>query len=151
MVDDAEQTGTAGPPIPSFDSDAERTGTKSGPGYYPVMKEESDCKGPPIPTDDPHRPPHSVLLPTKVPMIEIDGEMLIVLEQPIFTKIKDANNPFTNLQDSKMKKHIDLINKQILKNGKSNLKPINGVFPIDHIIFFKIPVDEDDDDDCELE
>jgi len=84
-------------------------------------------------------------LPTVVPMIEIDGEMLIVLEQPIFTKVADAHaqHPFSNLQDKRSMQYMAKVHDEIKKMRIDQPNPINGVFPID-VIFFQFPIEDED-------
>lgn len=90
-------------------------------------------------------------LPKDIPLIEVDGEMLIKLDEPIFTKKKKVQ-PFFNFSSIMGKKQSQYMAKvhEEIKRRRGRPSPINGAFPFD-VFVIKFTPTEDDDDDCKSE
>lgn len=91
-------------------------------------------------------------LPKNVPMIEVNGEMLINLNEPVFTKKVQKSFPFNTLMGGKQNQYMAKIHEEIKKRrGRPlPLTPFNGVFPFDVFVVEFAPIEENDDD-CESE
>lgn len=86
-------------------------------------------------------------LPKDQPMVELNGEMLMCLDE-IFIPGKTMKFfPFNSLISNNQKQHMINIHKELKKrNGKPPLPmPFNGVFPFD-IFVIELPPPEDEDD-----
>lgn len=89
-------------------------------------------------------------LPKDIPLIEVDGEMLIKLDEPIFTKKKVQQFfPFGSMMGGKQSQYMAKVHEEI-KRRRGRPSPINGAFPFDVFVIKFTPTD-DDDDDCKSE
>lgn len=91
-------------------------------------------------------------LPKDIPLIEVDGEMLIKLDEPVLTKKVQKFFPFTSLIGGKQKQYMAKVHEEIKKRKgiPFPFKPFNGVFPLDVFVIEFEPIKENDDD-CESE
>ncbi len=88
-------------------------------------------------------------LPKDQPMVEVNGEMLLCLDEVVAPGKTMKFFPFNSLISDKQRQHMAEVNKELKKRkGQPSLPmPFNGVFPFDiFIIEFPAPPPEDEDD-----
>jgi len=88
-----------------------------------------------------------VKLEKNVKIVFVNGEALMDLDEPVFTKKVQRFFPFETLMNNKKSEYFAEVLEELHK-----IKPIdNSIIPYD-IFFVEVEITEEkDDDDCELE
>ena len=86
-------------------------------------------------------------LPKDQPMVEVDGEMILCLDQTAIPKNVGKFFPFNSLISNKQKQHMSNVHKELKKRNGTQFMPFNGVFPFD-IFIIEFPGPPEEEDDC---